>query len=71
MNPNLYVFAYNSPLNFGDPTGQIPLVVIAPYVISAVTNAALNAAAYAAVQKATGQERTTGGMRFAVILLCA
>ena len=52
-NPNLYVYAFNSPLLIRDPTGQIPIPLI---------SAAVSIAAYSVVQVATGEEITLGGV---------
>ena len=54
-NPNLYVYAFNSPLLIRDPTGQIPILI--PVISSAVS-----IAAYSVVQVATGEEITLGGV---------
>ena len=52
-NPNLYVYAFNSPLLIRDPTGQIPLPLI---------SAGVSIVAYSVVQVATGQDITLGGL---------
>ena len=53
-NPNLYMYAFNSPLLIRDPTGQIPIIPIISAGVSVV--------AYSVVQVATGQDITLGGL---------
>lgn len=59
-NPNLYVYAFNSPLLVRDPTGQIPIPVI---------SAGISIVAYSVIQVATGQEITPGGLSAKLIKL--
>lgn len=52
-NPNLYVYAFNTPLLIRDPTGQIPFPVI---------TAGISIVTYSVIQVATGQKITVGGV---------
>ena len=55
-SPNLYVYAFNSPLILKDPTGRIPV-----FLVSSGVSALASVASYTVVTVASGDSFSTGG----------